>query len=114
MATSSASRARLFTTALVLAASVCASAREILFLTNGRSIVVDRYWEEGEQILYQKNGSTFGFPRTLLERVDRAGGNHDLFGRNIEPAPVGQVTRNRVAQRLRAELTMADDQRLRR
>ena len=48
------------------------SAREVLFLTNGRTIVVDHYWEEGEQILYVKNGSTFGFPRSLLQRVDRA------------------------------------------
>jgi tetratricopeptide (TPR) repeat protein len=56
----------------VLASSVWLNAREILFLTNGRTIVVDRYWEEGEQILYVKNGSTFGFPRSLLERVDRA------------------------------------------
>ena len=48
------------------------SAREVLFLTNGRTIVVDRYWEEGAQILYVKNGSTFGFPRALLQRVDRA------------------------------------------
>jgi tetratricopeptide (TPR) repeat protein len=44
---------------------------EVLHLKNGRQIVVDRYWEEGEQILYQKNGSTFGFPRDLLDRVDR-------------------------------------------
>ena len=67
-----ASRLRLFTVACVLASSAWASAREVLFLTNGRTIVVDRYWEEGEQILYVKNGGTFGFPRSLLERVDRA------------------------------------------
>lgn len=67
-----ASHLRLFTMACVLASSAWLSAREVLFLTNGRSIVVDRYWEEGEQILYVKNGSTFGFPRSLLERVDRA------------------------------------------
>ena len=67
-----ASRLQLFTVACVLASSALASAREVLFLTNGRTIVVDRYWEEGEQILYVKNGSTFGFPRSLLERVDRA------------------------------------------
>jgi tetratricopeptide (TPR) repeat protein len=48
-----------------------ASAAEVvLFLKNGRQIVVDRYWEEGEQILYEKNGSRFGFPRRLLERVE--------------------------------------------
>ncbi len=67
-----ASRLRLFTIACVLASSAWASAREVLFLTNGRTIVVDRYWEQGEQILYMKNGGTFGFPRSLLERVDRA------------------------------------------
>jgi tetratricopeptide (TPR) repeat protein len=45
------------------------SAEQILFLKNGRQIVADRYWHEGEQILYERNGSTFGFPRSLLERV---------------------------------------------
>ena len=44
-------------------------AEVVLFLTNGRSITVERYWEEGSQILYEKNGSTFGFPQHLLERV---------------------------------------------
>lgn len=57
------------TTALLLGRAVPARAEDILVLTNGRQIVVDRYWEEGDQILYQKNGSTFGFPRRLLERV---------------------------------------------
>jgi predicted negative regulator of RcsB-dependent stress response len=44
---------------------------ETLHLKNGRSIEVDRYWEEGNQLFYQKNGSTFGFPASLLERVER-------------------------------------------
>jgi tetratricopeptide (TPR) repeat protein len=47
------------------------AAEEVLHLKNGRQIVVDLYWEEGEQILYLKNGGTFGFPRDLLDRVDR-------------------------------------------
>jgi tetratricopeptide (TPR) repeat protein len=63
-------------TALVLAiATVAADAsasETVLYLTNGRRIAVDRYWEEGEQILYARNGSTFGFPRKLLERVEGA------------------------------------------
>lgn len=53
------------------ASKAAGAAEEVLHLKNGRQIVVDRYWEEGEQILYQKNGSTFGFRRDLLERVDR-------------------------------------------
>jgi tetratricopeptide (TPR) repeat protein len=61
---------RTLSLATLLVASVL-SAEEVLHLKNGRQIVVDRYWEEGEQILYQKNGSTFGFPRDLLDRVDR-------------------------------------------
>ena len=44
---------------------------EILHLTNGRQIQVERYWEEGKQIYYERNGSIFGFPSSLLERVDR-------------------------------------------
>ena len=42
----------------------------VLFLTNGRRIEVDRYWEKGEQIFYERNGSTFGFPRKLLDKVE--------------------------------------------
>lgn len=55
----------------LIAGSGTASAGEnVLSLKNGRRIVVDRYWEEGEQVFYQRNGSTFGFPRKLLERVE--------------------------------------------
>jgi tetratricopeptide (TPR) repeat protein len=64
----------LFLALLLLASPLPSEAREeVLHLKNGRQIVVERYWEEGEQILYQKNGSTFGFPRELLDRVDRLG-----------------------------------------
>ena len=48
------------------------AAEEILYLTNGRQIRVERFWEEGDQIFYEKKGNVFGFPRTMLERVDRA------------------------------------------
>ncbi len=47
---------------------------ETLYLTNSRQIQVDRYWEEGSQIYYERNGSIFGFPSSLLERVDRGEG----------------------------------------
>ncbi len=50
-----------------------AQADEILVLANGREITVERYWEEGEQIYYEKNGNIFGFPRALLDRIDRSG-----------------------------------------
>jgi tetratricopeptide (TPR) repeat protein len=44
----------------------------VLHLKNGRSIAVDRFWEDGEQLFYLRNGSTFGFPRKLLDRVEGA------------------------------------------
>jgi len=56
--------------AFVAAAGLAFGSEHILFLKNGRRIVVDRYWEKGEQIFYERNGSTFGFPRKLLERVE--------------------------------------------
>jgi tetratricopeptide (TPR) repeat protein len=62
---------RLIVTTALLLSTLPADAREVLYLTTGRTITVDRYWEEGDQILYEKNGGTFGFPRALLERVDR-------------------------------------------
>ena len=52
-------------------------ASEILLLTNGRQIAVDRYWERDDQVFYEKNGSTFGFPRYLLERVEGARSEDD-------------------------------------
>ena len=63
--------ARLSMMLLLLASPI--TAREILYLTNGRQITVERFWEEGDQIFYEKKGNVFGFPPSLLERVDRAG-----------------------------------------
>jgi len=65
-------------------ASLATAATEVLVLLNGREIEVERYWEEGEQIFYEKNGNLFGFPRTLLERVDRSG-EDDVAGDEAEP-----------------------------
>ena len=56
--------------AFVAAAGLAFGSEHVLFLKNGRRIVVDRYWEEDEQVFYERNGSTFGFPRKLLERVE--------------------------------------------
>ncbi|TDI38147.1 MAG: tetratricopeptide repeat protein [Acidobacteria bacterium] len=60
-------------------------AEVVLFLTNGGSITVERYWEEGNQILYEKNGSTFGFPQHLLERV------HERSGETAKTDPADEA-----------------------
>lgn len=54
----------------VLGLAATASADTIL-LTNGRVIEADRTWDQGSQLMYQKNGGTFGLPRSLVLRVDR-------------------------------------------
>ena len=72
----------------VVLATLCGSfveAEVVLFLTNGRSITVERYWEEGNQILYEKNGSTFGFPQHLLERV------HERSGETAKTDPADEA-----------------------
>lgn len=63
-------RRKLLALAFVAAAGLAFGSEHVLFLRNGRRIVADRYWEDGEQIFYERNGSTFGFPRKLLDRVE--------------------------------------------
>ena len=64
------SRPKLAAIAFAAAAGLAFGSENVLFLKNGRRIAVDRYWEEGEQIFYERNGSTFGFPLKLLDRVE--------------------------------------------
>ena len=44
---------------------------DTILLRNGRVIEADRAWEQGNQVMYEKNGGTFGLPRALVVRVDR-------------------------------------------
>jgi Tfp pilus assembly protein PilF len=62
---------------ILLLVATPTGAEEILYLTNGRQIRVEHFWEEGEQIFYEIKGNVFGFPRTLLERVDHVGSASD-------------------------------------
>ena len=72
-------------TALLIALLASPLGAETLYLTNGRQIQVDRHWEEGSQIYYERNGSIFGFPSSLLERVER-GGTRPATKKNSEAA----------------------------
>jgi tetratricopeptide (TPR) repeat protein len=65
-------RPKLVALTLAAAGQLAFSTPQTLYLKNGRRIAADRYWEEGEQIFYERNGSVFGFPRKLLERVEGA------------------------------------------
>ena len=48
-----------------------AAGGDTIYLTNGRVIEADRTWVQGAQLLYEKNGGTFGLPRSLVQRVDQ-------------------------------------------
>jgi tetratricopeptide (TPR) repeat protein len=62
---------RFFCTVFAMIACCPLLVADVLYLKNGRHITVDRFWEEGSQVFYELNGSTFGFPKSLLDRVER-------------------------------------------
>ena len=41
-----------------------------IILTNGRVIDADRTWYDGTQLRYEKNGGTYGLPRSLVKSVE--------------------------------------------
>ncbi len=57
--------------ALLLAlASGPAALADRIVLKNGRVIEADRAWLQGQQVLYEKNGGTFGIPRSIVAELD--------------------------------------------
>jgi hypothetical protein len=57
--------------ALALIVAPLSAGADTIVLTNGRTIEVDRAWVQGSQLLYERNGGTFGVPRSLVSRVDQ-------------------------------------------
>lgn len=47
------------------------AAGDSILLNNGRVIEADRVWLQGSQVLYERNGATFGLPRTLVARIEQ-------------------------------------------
>jgi hypothetical protein len=47
------------------------AAGDSLVLTNGRVIEAERVWIQGSQVLYERNGATFGVPRALVARMEQ-------------------------------------------
>lgn len=56
---------------VALAAAALPGAADTITLTNGHVIEADRTWVQGTQLLYEKNGGTFGLPRSLVLKVDQ-------------------------------------------
>jgi tetratricopeptide (TPR) repeat protein len=55
---------------LALLAAAPASTDTIV-LTNGRVIDADRAWVEGSQVRYEKDGGTYGVPKSLVRELDQ-------------------------------------------
>jgi tetratricopeptide (TPR) repeat protein len=46
------------------------SVSDVIHLKNGKKLTVDRAWQEGDRIRYEKNGNVFGFPKELVANVE--------------------------------------------
>lgn len=50
--------------------SVPTATADVIHLRNGKKLNVERAWEEGERVRYERKGNTFGFSRELVERIE--------------------------------------------
>jgi tetratricopeptide (TPR) repeat protein len=48
-----------------------ASAADTITLTNGRVIQAGRTWYQGDQLLYEKDGGTYGLPKSLIQNLEQ-------------------------------------------
>jgi tetratricopeptide (TPR) repeat protein len=97
---------RLITVATLLFALPTPTRGDTIVLTNGHTIEVDRTWVQGSQLLYEKNGGTFGLPRTLVQRIDQKVGPEPTSDPDIQRA------RERLAHEDAAEAVRAVHQAL--
>jgi len=56
---------------LALTIASLSAGADTIVLTNGHTIEADRTWVQGSQLLYERNGGTFGVPRSLVSRIDQ-------------------------------------------
>src|SRR5437870_119823 len=47
-----------------------ASYGDVITLKNGKRISVERSWEEGNKLRYEKHGNVYGFSKDLVEKVE--------------------------------------------
>ena len=58
--------------AAALAIALAAEAdADTITLKNGRVIVADRAWIDGNQVRYQKDGGVYGVPKSLVQNIDQ-------------------------------------------
>lgn len=54
---------------LLVSVLVLNAGADTITLTNGRVIEADRAWYQGAQLYYEKNGATYGLPKSLVQRL---------------------------------------------
>lgn len=57
--------------AFALALFVSPAMADTITLTNGHVIQAERAWYQGTQLLYEKNGATFGLPKSLVQKLEQ-------------------------------------------
>ena len=62
--------ARLLAPVLVVAAALTTVCADRLHLDNGGHIDVDRWWLEGDVMIYEAEGGTVGIPRAMVVRIE--------------------------------------------
>jgi tetratricopeptide (TPR) repeat protein len=93
----------------LMAASARFAAADLIVLTNGHTIEADRAWVDGSQVRYERNGGTFGVPRSLVQRIDTRA-SADATGDRYAAAARGRLAVGDVqgAQRLLDEALSRD------
>src|SRR5262245_57713985 len=61
---------------------VTSATADVIRLRNGKILRVERAWQEGDQVRYERNGNTFGFSKELVERIES--GPYHPDARDIE------------------------------
>ena len=56
---------------LLLVLSAQSSTADVIHLRNGKKLSVERAWEDGGRIHYERNGNVFGFSKELVERIEQ-------------------------------------------
>ena len=55
---------------LILFCYTPSSPADIIYLKNGKRLIVQRVWEDGNKLRYEKDGNVFGFSKELVARVE--------------------------------------------
>ena len=56
---------------LLFVLSAQSSTADVIHLRNGKKLSVERAWEDGGRIHYERNGNVFGFSKELVERIEQ-------------------------------------------